>query len=64
LGYLENTSEMIDQLEDFLNNKNMPVIRCVKSICLCGYCAPKAENINDFKELISRNVITDVIKYE
>jgi hypothetical protein len=55
---------MIDQLEDFLNNKNMPVIRCVKSICLCGYCAPKAENINDFKELISRNVITDVIKYE
>jgi hypothetical protein len=31
---------------------------------MCGYCAPKAENLDDFKDLINRNVITDVIKYE
>lgn len=64
LGYLENTSQMIDQLKDHLTDKTLPVIKCVKSICVCGYCAPKAENISDFKELISRNVVTDVIKYE
>ena len=64
LGNIEDTTPMINQLKDYLDNKNMPVIRCVKSICLCGYCAPKAEDISDFKELISRNVVTDVIKYE
>jgi hypothetical protein len=64
LGYLENTSEIIDRLKENMKNKTLPVIKCVKSICVCGYCAPKAENIEDFKDLITRNVITDVIKYE
>ena len=30
----------------------------------CSYRAPKAEQLEDFKDLISRHVITDVIKYE
>ena len=64
LGNIENTSQIIDQLKNYLDNKTMPIIQCVKSFCMCGYCAPKAENIEDFKDLIERNVITDVIKYE
>jgi MoaA/NifB/PqqE/SkfB family radical SAM enzyme len=64
LGDIKNYPQMIDQLKDYLDNKNIPVIQCVKSTCMCGYCAPKAENIEDFKDLITRNVITDVIKYE
>ena len=64
LGYLENTSEMINQLKENMKNKNLPVINCVKSICACGYCAPKAKDLKDFQDLINRNVITDVIKYE
>lgn len=64
LGNMKNPSQMIDQLKDHLTDKTLPVIKCIKSICLCGYCAPKAENISDLKELISRNVITDVIKHE
>jgi hypothetical protein len=55
---------MLLTLKTMLDNKSIPVIQCIKSICLCGYCAPKAEDISDFKELISRNVVTDVIKYE
>ena len=64
LGNLKNSDEMLINLKTYLDNQNLPIIKCVKSICRCGYCAPKAENLEDFKELISRNVITDVIKYE
>lgn len=64
LGNMENPAQMIDHLKHHLRNKTLPVIKCVKSICVCGYCAPKAENIKDFRDLITRNVITDVIKYD
>jgi hypothetical protein len=64
LGNLKNSDKIISNLKSQLNNKTMPVIQCIKSICQCGYCAPKAENLDDFKELINRNVITDVIKYD
>ena len=63
LGSLPESDKIIQVLRDHFNNKTMPVIKCVKSMCMCGYCAPKAENLNDFKDLITRNVITDVIKY-
>ena len=64
LGSLADSDKIIETLRGHINNKTMPVIKCVKQICMCGYCAPKAENLDDFKDLISRNVITDVIKYE
>lgn len=64
LGNLQSSDKMLLTLKTMLDNKSIPVIQCIKSICLCGYCAPKAEDISDFKELISRNVVTDVIKYE
>jgi hypothetical protein len=63
IGNLSNTKTIIDNLTDQLTNKMMPVIQCAKQHCLCGFCAPKAQNLNDFKELISRNVISDVINY-
>lgn len=64
LGNLKNSDKILSNLKSQIDNKTMPVIQCIKSICQCGYCAPKAENISDFKELITRNVVTDVIKYE
>lgn len=64
LGNLSQTENMLRDLKKQFETKSMPVIQCAKSICRCGYCAPKAEHINDFKDLITRNVVTDVIKYE
>jgi len=64
IGILQESEKILDELKKHFDNKSMPVIKCVKSICMCGYCAPKAENIEDFKDLITRNVITDVIKYD
>jgi hypothetical protein len=64
IGNLNSYQTILDNLKKQFENKSMPVIQCAKSICLCGYCAPKAEKLDDFKDLIKRNVITDVIKYE
>jgi sulfatase maturation enzyme AslB (radical SAM superfamily) len=64
LGNLSSYQTILDNLKTQLETKSMPIIQCAKSICLCGYCAPKAEKLQDFKDLISRHVVTDVIKYE
>jgi hypothetical protein len=63
IGNLKEKYKIIDTLKSHIENKTMPVIKCVKELCMCGYCAPKAENIEDFKNLIKRNVITDIIKF-
>jgi pyruvate-formate lyase-activating enzyme len=63
IGNINNFEEILQTLRDQFNTKSMPVIQCAKQTCMCGYCAPKAEKLDDFKELIKRNVITDVIKF-
>ena len=35
----------------------MPVIRCVKDRCACGFCAPKAESQPEFLNLMKRHVV-------
>jgi hypothetical protein len=64
LGNMQNHQSILDNLKEQFISKSMPVIQCAKSVCRCGYCAPKAERLDDFKDLISRHVITDVISYE
>ena len=64
IGNLSNTTEILTTLQTQFETKSMPVIQCAKHLCKCGYCAPKAQTIGDFKELIARNVVTDVIKFE
>jgi pyruvate-formate lyase-activating enzyme len=63
LGNIKSYKNILTNLRNQLNTNSMPIIQCAKSLCFCGYCAPKAENLEDFKDLIKRNVITDVIKF-
>lgn len=60
LGNLSDSKFIIDTLKHQLETKTMPVITCVKDICRCGFCAPKAETHSDFMKLIKRNVPTSV----
>ena len=60
LGYLSNATQILDTLRYQLENKAMPIIQCVKDSCICGMCAPKAEDLNEFTQLIKRNVVKDV----
>jgi hypothetical protein len=60
LGNLDNTNAIIDNLRHQLETKTMPIITCVKDVCRCGFCAPKAELRSDFMNLISRHVPDNV----
>jgi MoaA/NifB/PqqE/SkfB family radical SAM enzyme len=55
LGNLNNSQKIINTLKNQLST-NMPIIQCVKDICRCGFCAPKAKNREDFENLIKRHV--------
>jgi organic radical activating enzyme len=59
LGYLSNPNQILDTLKTQLAS-NMPIIQCIKDICVCGYCAPKAQDKKDFMDLIRRNVPVDI----
>jgi pyruvate-formate lyase-activating enzyme len=61
LGNLSNTDAIVQTLKQQLNG-SMPIIKCVKPICMCGFCAPKAESELEFLELIKRNVPVDIFQ--
>lgn len=56
LGTLDNCQDIIDTVKHQLDT-GMPVIRCVKNRCACGYCAPKAETHEDFLNLLGRHLV-------
>jgi hypothetical protein len=60
LGSIQESSKIIDTLCEQLESKTLPIIKCVKETCRCGFCAPKAQDPAVFRELIFRNVIEDV----
>ena len=64
LGNLNDSKKIIDTLKNQLQNNVMPIIQCKKDICLCGFCAPKADNKETFLKLIKRNVINDIFLKE
>jgi hypothetical protein len=60
LGTLQNYQLVLDTLSQQFTNNAMPVIKCVKSVCRCGFCAPKAQDHAEFQQLIKRHVPHDV----
>jgi len=63
LGNIDNYQVMLDTLRTQLETKTMPVIKCVKDICVCGYCAPKATTESDLNELLKYRIDIDVLNY-
>ncbi|CAB4129087.1 queE 7-carboxy-7-deazaguanine synthase [uncultured Caudovirales phage] len=64
LGNISDSKKIISTLQTQLETSIMPVIKCRKNICRCGFCAPKAETEKDFIDLIKRNVPFDVFQKE
>lgn len=54
IGTLKDSDKLLCYVRDHLNNNTMPTIQCKKSRCLCGLCAPKAANLNDFQLLMKK----------
>jgi pyruvate-formate lyase-activating enzyme len=54
IGYLDNYQELLTFTENNIANNSMPIIKCKKSRCLCGLCAPKAESLDEFNKIMKK----------
>jgi pyruvate-formate lyase-activating enzyme len=54
IGNLKSSQKLLDWLDDNLKNGTLPTIKCAKSLCLCGLCAPKAKDFDTFKSIMEK----------
>jgi hypothetical protein len=53
IGLLTDTDAMLNQIG------NTPIIRCGKTQCMCGLCAPKAEDLTTYNKLMRKYEISN-----
>lgn len=68
---LDNTTDPIGSASDFklinktlkkiLDTGKMPIIRCPRTWCGCGLCAPKAKNENIMEKIFTRNTTLEPV---
>ena len=63
IGYLSNPQEMINKLQNMIDNKQVNVIQCPKTICGCGICAPKAKRREDFEIIMTERMDSTILHY-
>jgi MoaA/NifB/PqqE/SkfB family radical SAM enzyme len=56
LGNIKYYKTILDNQQKMLDSERVPVIQCAKDRCICGYCAPKAQNGKDFVEIMQKHV--------
>lgn len=54
IGSLSDTRALIEQTRIWIETDTMPVIQCKKSRCLCGLCAPKAQDLEDYNKIMPK----------
>lgn len=54
IGTLDNTESLLASLKTQLDNKTLPTIRCAKSRCHCGICAPKSQDLDTYNQIMEK----------
>lgn len=54
IGHLDNAKELLAVTKEQLINNTMPVIQCKKYNCLCGLCAPKAKDLEQYHSIMKK----------
>ena len=54
IGNLNDYRSLIEWTKTHLNENNMPIIQCKKNRCFCGLCAPKAKELDTFKNIMRK----------
>jgi len=54
IGYLNQADQLLTFVQEHLDKDTMPVIQCKKNTCLCGLCAPKSKNLDDFNFIMKK----------
>lgn len=63
VGTLDNSEQIITELRSQIESQSVPVIQCPKDICGCGRCAPKSDNIDTFRKIMSVHVDENVLQF-
>lgn len=59
IGTMKDWKKIILDLENRIENKNLPLIKCPNLLCGCGLCTPKSKNRHDLLSIMP-TVIKDV----
>jgi hypothetical protein len=54
IGTLDHSKELLQTTREQLTNNILPVIQCKKGHCLCGLCAPKAQDLNTYNSIMKK----------
>lgn len=54
IGTLDQSDKLLEQTRARLESDSAPVIQCKKQICLCGLCAPKAQDLDTYKVIMKK----------
>lgn len=54
IGNLSDYQNLLDFTKKNLEENTMPIIQCKKSRCHCGLCAPKAESLTEFNQIMEK----------
>ena len=54
IGTLDQSAKLLSATRKQLINKTLPVIQCKKYQCLCGLCAPKAEDLDTYTSIMKK----------
>lgn len=54
IGYLNKSNDILKELKNMIETNTLPIIKCKKSYCWCGLCAPKAKELHDFNRIIEK----------
>lgn len=52
IGNLNDTETLLSYTRSQIANNTLPVIQCKQSRCRCGLCAPKAESLDTYKQIM------------
>lgn len=58
IGNLARSDDLLAWTKQHLQNKTMPVIKCQKQRCYCGLCAPKAQSLKTYHEILGKYEIS------
>lgn len=57
---LDTMTEYIKFIKESLALNTLPVIKCIKNICVCGICAPKADSIEALDKIMKNYVVPSI----
>lgn len=52
IGHVSDYANLLKATQERIENTYTQPIKCAKSFCLCGLCAPKADNLSGFQKIM------------